>query len=655
MAHDRSAGISYSEVDQRTTIATNQQGDSATVITSVWGPSNKYFPISSPDDLKAVFGGPSTSNRNSYYNAYKYLLYADNLKVIRAVSADGAKNASPLSGVIEYTVSVAGSNYAKGDKITIKQNNNVIEDTAFITSIKDNGRIEKVFIPSAKIMRRLDEMKTKEFDSSWLVEVSPESSGVGATITLDKINEDSGISIVNDDIKEKYLNDEEFNGKLRKYDMPTIVAKYIGEIGNDIRVEVINYKDFLDDKSLDLIVYPSGVVKDRVSVRSNRGIPVNETQYIVNVYLGTSRVESHVVSTDPKAKDYNGFNIFIDDYFSIGRSKYIYAIAEGWVNKSAVYQLSGGDSGNDKIVPADIMRAVDIYDNEDKFNSTSFFIGGFADQTHEFMNAVYNHVQAVSLSNNKKTLYIMDPPMDTVVGIDEMTATDNLIKWRTGSTENGYTANSSQTTITTGAQKFYDRDKHIQIPVSYSGDVAGMIAWRANDTENGGVSQSPSGPVFGVMREVNGVYYSPNKGSRDKLVRHSLNPIYQEGGATILFDEMTALSVPSNYDKINKRLVINEIALDIEKEVRRYFFGRNTSMVRRQIENSINNYLKRKTGRLIVGGICQCNDKNNPRESVNNGELNIRVGIETFTSIRFINFSVIATDTDVNIIFDDMQ
>lgn len=654
MAHNRSAGFSYSEEDRRITVMQNQNGDSSTVITSTWGPSNRYVPLATTDDLLDVFGTPAKNNLNSFFNAYKYLQYADNLKVIRAVSAEGAKNSSPLSGVVEFTVSVAGSNYAVGDKVVIKQNNNVVEDTAFISSTKDNGRIEKVFIPSAKINKRLEEMETKEFDSSWLVEVAPESSGVGATITLNKVNDDSGIAIVNDVVKEKFIYDEEFNKKLRKYDLPTIVAKYIGELGNDIKVEVINYKDYNDDKSLSLIVYPSGEVRDKVSVRSNRGVPVNQDQYIVNVYLGTARVESHVVSTDPNAKDYNGFNIFIDDYFSIGRSKYIYAIAEGWIKKSAVYQLSGGTSGNDQIVPSDIMKAIDIYDNEDKFNSTTFFVGGIADQTHEFISAVYNHVQAVAERGNKKTLYLLDPPIDAVFGVDEMTATDNLIKWRTGESEHGYSANSSQTSISAGAQKFYDPLRNIITPVSYSGDIAGLIAWRAMDTENGGVSQSPAGPIFGVMINTAGTYYSPNKNSRDKLVRHSLNPIYQEGGDIIMFDEMTAMSVPSNYDKINKRLTINEIALDIEKEVRRYFFGRNTPQVRRQIENGINNYLRRRKGRLIVDGLCQCNDKNNPRESINNGELNIRVAIETFTSIRFINMNVIATDNDVTITFDEI-
>ena len=92
MAFSISPGVTVSEVNLTTVVPSVLTTTGAFAGAFNWGPANKRIQISSETQLLNTFTQPDSNTYISYYTAASFLAYGNNLKVVRAVGANG-KNA----------------------------------------------------------------------------------------------------------------------------------------------------------------------------------------------------------------------------------------------------------------------------------------------------------------------------------------------------------------------------------------------------------------------------------------------------------------------------------------------------------------------------------------------------------------------------------
>ena len=92
MAFSISPGVTVSEVNLTTVVPSVLTTTGAFAGAFNWGPANKRIQISSETQLLNTFTQPDSNTYISYYTATSFLAYGNNLKVVRAVGANG-KNA----------------------------------------------------------------------------------------------------------------------------------------------------------------------------------------------------------------------------------------------------------------------------------------------------------------------------------------------------------------------------------------------------------------------------------------------------------------------------------------------------------------------------------------------------------------------------------
>ena len=102
MAFTISPGVSVSEINLTTVVPSILTTAGAFVGAFNWGPANKRIQISSETQLVSNFSQPDSNTYISYFTAASFLAYGNNLKVVRAVGANG-KNASSNTNTTQVT------------------------------------------------------------------------------------------------------------------------------------------------------------------------------------------------------------------------------------------------------------------------------------------------------------------------------------------------------------------------------------------------------------------------------------------------------------------------------------------------------------------------------------------------------------------------
>ena len=189
-----SPGIELKETSVQSTVVLNATGRAAIVGKFQWGPAYQVTQITNEVELVDMFGGPNNQTADYFMSAMNFLQYGNDLRTVRVVNREAAKNASPLVDNIEWTITTAGSNYEVGDKITVKYADQTVDDTGSVTEVDSDGKIKSVFIPTSKIIAYAKSINQyPDLGSSWTTTITSQSSGVSAVITLGKIISDSTV------------------------------------------------------------------------------------------------------------------------------------------------------------------------------------------------------------------------------------------------------------------------------------------------------------------------------------------------------------------------------------------------------------------------------------------------------------------------------
>jgi phage tail sheath protein FI len=94
MAFQLSPGVNVSEIDLTTIVPSVATSIGAFAGPFAWGPANEIITISDEVRLVDRFGKPDANNYEYWFSAANFLAYANNLKVVRAISIADTRNAT---------------------------------------------------------------------------------------------------------------------------------------------------------------------------------------------------------------------------------------------------------------------------------------------------------------------------------------------------------------------------------------------------------------------------------------------------------------------------------------------------------------------------------------------------------------------------------
>lgn len=651
-----SPGIELKETSVQSTVVRNATGRAALVGKFQWGPAFQVVQITNEVELVDAFGTPNNEVADYFMSGMNFLQYGNDLRTVRVVNRDAAKNASPVAGNIESTINTAGSNYKVGDIVRVKYLTSVIESEGSVTKVGDGGKIEAVFIPSGKIIAHAKSVNQyPNLGSAWTAEVTSSSSGVSGTIAVNKIVTDSGILLTEAESALSEITSLEFQEQLAKYGMPGIVALYPGEIGSTIEVEVVSYADYAKGNALDLTIYPTGGTRASVAKAVFNYGPQTEDQYAFIVRRDGAVVETVILSTKRGDKDVYGNNIFMDDYFAKGTSNYVFASSLNWPKGfSGIIQMQGGLSANDQVTAGDLMQGWDLFADREALHINLLIAGAVSGEGDETASTVQKHVVSIA-DERQDCLAFISPPKGTLVNVPLQRAVDNLIDWRgaTGAFDTNNMNISTTYAAIDGNYKYqYDKYNDVNRWVPLAADMAGLCA-RTDD-----ISQpwmSPAGYNRGQILNVIKLAIEPRQSHRDRMYQDGINPVvgFAGGDGFVLFGDKTATKVPSPMDHINVRRLMNMLKKNIGDASKYKLFELNDNFTRSSFRMETAQYL---AGIKALGGIYEgrvvCDTTNNTPSVIDRNEFVASIYVKPARSINYITLNFVATSTGAD--FDEL-
>lgn len=651
-----SPGVELKESSVQSTIVNNATGRAAIVGKFQWGPAYQVTQITNEVELVDNFGGPNNSTADYFLSSMNFLQYGDDLRVVRVVNREVAKNASPVAGNIQTTITAAGSNYKVNDVVRVKYLNTVVEDAGKVTKVDSDGKILSVFIPTAKIIayaKAIDQYPS--LGASWTAEISSSASGVSGTIGLGSIVTDSGILLTDSETSLEAIKNTTFQGLLAKYAMPGVVAVYPGEIGSTLEVEIVSKASYAKGASLELPIYPNGGTRTSTAKAVFGYGPQTDNQYGIIVRRDGDVVESVVLSTVKGEKDMYGNNIFMDDYFAKGSSNYIFATATGWpTGFSGIVKLFGGASANESVTAGDLMEGWDLFADREALTVNLLIAGAVAGEGLEMASTVQKHASALA-DERADCLCWISPPRDILVNIPLTRAVDNIVSWRTaqGSYDTNNMNISSTYSAIDGNYKYqYDKYNDVNRWVPLAGDMAGLCA-RTDSTSQPWMS--PAGMNRGQILNCLKLAIEPRQSHRDAMFQESINPVtgFAGGDGFVLYGDKTATNTPSPFDRINVRRLFNMLKKNIGDSSKYRLFENNDSFTRSSFRMETSQYL---AGIKALGGVIDyrvvCDTTNNTGAVIDRNEFVASIYIKPARSINFITLNLVATSTSAD--FDEL-
>ncbi|AJD81978.1 tail sheath protein [Yersinia phage vB_YenM_TG1] len=651
-----SPGIELKETSVQSTIARNATGRAALVGKFAWGPAFQVTQITNEVELVDQFGGPNDETADYFMSGMNFLQYGNDLRVVRVVDRDSAKNSSPIVNNIISTISQPGTNYKVDDVVRVKYLQTTVETSGKITAVDADGKIKSVFIPTGKI---IDYAKSiNQFPSlgvGWTTEITSSSSGVSGIITLGGIEIDSGILLTETENADEVITGTAFQALLAKYAMPGFVAVYPGELGSSLELEIVSKAKYDATTVAELSIFPTGGTR----VSSAKAVfpygPQTVNQYGIIVRRDGSIVESVILSTKKGEKDVYGNNIYMDDYFAKGSSNYIFGTSVGFPDGfSGIIRLAGGLSSNGTAEAGALMQGWDLFADREALHVNLLIAGACAGEDDETASTVQKHVVSIA-DERQDCLALISPPRGTIVNVPLTRAVDNLVGWRKGSTgyEDANMNISSTYAAIDGNYKYqYDKYNDINRWVPLAADIAGLCA-RTDD-----VSQpwmSPAGYNRGQLLNCIKLAIEPRLSHRNVMYQAAINPVtgFAGGDGFVLFGDKTATLVPSPFDRINVRRLFNMLKKNIGDASKYKVFELNDDFTRSSFRMEASQYL---AGIKALGGVYEyrvvCDSTNNTPAVIDRNEMVGSIYVKPARSINYITLNFIATATGAD--FDEL-
>ena len=446
-------------------------------------------------------------------------------------------------------------------------------------------------------------------------------------------------------------------------------AKYPGELGNSLKVVVIDSNDpsttnTTDSWSTYTDIYGVPGTSDYASA-----INVNANDEITVLVIdedgawtgqkGTVLEQYIKISKATDAKSGDGNSIFWRNVIN-NRSKYVWV---GDKPDSGDYKAGAGTLAWDSAVsPSSTFKILLDVENyslaagaHDLTPAESDKVSAFREQ---FSNSedvdvsllIAGHMTAanakevVTIAANRQDCiaFVSAKPLDVLnatLQSDDATFTV-LNNYRT-------TVGSSSYGVMDGNAKYqYDRynDRFLYVPLC--GDTAGCCVRTDNTKEPW---YSPAGYDRGRINNIVKLVWNPSKTYRDKLYKNNINPIVSfQGSGAILFGDKTLQSKPSAFDRINVRRLFNVLEKTIATAAKFQLFEFNDAFTRAQFRQLVEPFLREVQGKRGVSSYAVvCDESNNPASVIDQNQFVADIFVAPARSINFIRLNFVATPTGV--------
>ena len=661
-----SPGIETREVSLTSTIVRSSTGRAAMVGKFSWGPVNQIMQITSEVDLVDRVGPPTGDTAEHFFSGVNFLQYGNDLRLIRVVDETRAKNASALMNAVDYKIDSPGVSYTVGDTVRVMfaESTGAVEIAkGKITEVGPQGELRSLFFPSEAIVKKaIETSQYPGLTASWTVELP--TSGVNGNVSLGPIISESKIYFPNDDEASELMaragsGTESFADLSKKFKIPLIAAKFPGELGNNLEVRIVSYKDYIKDRgNVTAISYPSGKeIKFNMKSYLDFG-PQNENQFAYILLRDGVLTESKVLSLKHGDKDMYGSNIYAEDFFRNNGSAFIQMISQDWPKDfTGALVLTGGRSANDTVTAGNYTLAWDQFADREQIYVNLLIAGNVAGETVKIASEVQRYVAMYVANVRKDCLALLSPPRELLVNKSSADAYSALMEWRSGVdasgdfVEDNLNVDSSYISFDANYKYQYDKYNDVNRWLPLAGDIAGLCA----NTDNVGQPwMSPAGFNRGQISGVIKLAFETRQAQRDGLYSLGVNPIVGfPGQGFVLFGDKTGTQVPSPFDRINVRRLFNLLKKSIGDRAKFVLFELNDAFTRAAFRSEVTAYLD--TIRSL-GGIYDfrviCDETNNTPTIVDRNEFVCSIYLKPARSINFITLNFIATATGAD--FDEI-
>lgn len=668
MAFQVSPGVEVKEVDLTNIVPAVSTTNAGFAGFFDWGPIDQTVVVTSVDDLREKFGGPTTVNKDYWFTAANYLTYASSLNLVRVVS--GGLNAADETAVLIKNINDYNSKstttasdwesshfvakYAGGDAGTSTDSGSELGNSLLV-SVSNRSSITFGITSglsegdtSFHIQHNTDFTLVGGSDYSDVVKIG----GVRYPITA--VNAGGGGSTV--DIASPGILSQSTgitSGSVDWFFSPNVstVTPAQSAFVEDSGTNVTGVDDLISVVVVDEDGYWSGTrgtileTFDDISVATNAKRDDGSSQYWKNVI----RDRSEYI--------YTGYQFQSGDIVGSGLPDRAYSsgVTFGALVSNQYLSLRGG-SGS---VPVGLDFYTDGYDKfeDSETSDISLILGGPAEGDKA--------KQLVTLANNRKDcIAFLSPPKDTVLDSTDTpkknyVATANIVAYRNGNdalsqggdltdtATNNLNVSSSFAFLDSGYKYQYDRFNDVFRYVPLNGDIAGVAA-RADVTSE--TWFSPAGFNRGQLNNVVSLAFNPDKTSRDTLYQNGINPVVSfPGQGTVLFGDKTLLKKPSAFDRINVRRLFIVLEKAISTAAKFSLFELNDRFTRAQFKNLIEPFLLDvQSRRGITDFRVVCDETNNTPDVIDRNAFVADIFVQPTRSINFITLNFVATRTGVD-------
>jgi len=429
-------------------------------------------------------------------------------------------------------------------------------------------------------------------------------------------------------------------------------AKYAGELGNSLRVEMADSNTFsgwafaglfTDTPDTSEFVSTKGGSDDElhIVIIDEKGLFTGSSNAILEKYSFVSKASD--------AKTFDGSSNYYKDVLN-NRSRYVWSLAHpvansNWgttsldkdfdvLDNSYSSPLSGGNEG--VVSTANLVSSFEQVSNPDSVE-VSLIISGPANQT--ITEALISIVE----TRKDCVLFLSPEKSDVVDNFGQESSA--ILSYRNSITSSSYAVMDS------GWKYQYDKYNDVYRWVPFNGDVAGTIV-RTDDVRDPWFS--PAGFNRGQIKNVVKMAFNPDKADRDVLYKAGCNPIVNfPGEGVVLYGDKTLLAKPSAFDRINVRRLFIVLEKAIATSAKFTLFEFNDEFTRATFRNLVEPYLRDIKGRRgIYDFKVVCDTTNNTPERIDRNEFYGDIYIKPAKSINFVQLNFVAVRTGVE--FDEI-
>jgi hypothetical protein len=479
------------------------------------------------------------------------------------------------------------------------------------------------------------------------------------TGTKNSVDDGAGVKILNEDVYEAtYFSANNTNT------YGSFAARYPGELGNSIRIEVFDSANNTLFNAWTYKSYFTSVPGTSTQVSTNGGS--NDEMHIVVVddtgaITGTKNTVLETYPFISKASDatMNGSSTYWKQAI-FNNSKYIYVMdpvdyantRTTWGSDSTtafariststystgVYPTVLFNGVQENPTAGNLETGYDLFTNKESVDVSLILTGDAG-------TAVQQYVIDNVVTTRKDCVAFISPPQSAVVNNAGDETTD-IQSWLTS-----LNRSSSYVVADSGWKYQYDKYNNVYRWIPLNGDIAGLCVYTDSIKDPW---FSPAGFNRGAIKNSIKLAWNPTKTYRDTLYAAGVNPVVSfPGQGTVLFGDKTLQSKPSAFDRINVRRLFITLEKSIAKAAQYSLFELNDEFTRAQFISLVTPFLRDIQGRRgITDFKVVCDSTNNTPQVIDSNQFVGDIYIKPARSINFIqlNFVAVGTGVDFNTI-----